>query len=519
MTNRIILAFVFWQTTAATLVAQTSRDFIVIAEPGMTIDGATVSGFGYRDDDGAPGPVVTDQGVVAFGASVGRGYSIMTQRGVRLGPGDQLTGGQLVTRLDEEDLDFDMNDNETLFIAGDDNGAVAGNESFAPLDDNLGENLLYVQDSFARINNAGDVLYLVQLAAPDRELGLGSGLVRNNEFITVTTDEIEGRRIHWFEEAFLDGQGKVAYSVVFEDQRRNDFATTIIYDGQIVVSPGDSLRGKTVRRPRLHGLTEAGTLLMGDGSRLFTLDREVLDLPAAPRVLDFNENEQVLYMIGNDIYLDEEILTSDGDRIAGNPIQVFDHIAASVNNRGDVAFAASVGGIESVLVSTIRRIEGDVNGDGAVAVTDVDRLASVIRQDSVDFWFDVDQDGDVTHADHRTWVHDIVKTWFGDANLDGEFNSSDLVSVFRAGQYEDDIAMNSGWAQGDWNGDGDFTTSDFVLAFQDRGFEQGPRAATHVPEPDSPLMLISAMFGVAVSRFRATGCFLELPRRLRNGTS
>ena len=122
MTNRIILAFVFWQTAAATLVAQTSRDFIVIAEPGMTIDGATVSGFGYRDDDGASGPVVTDQGVVAFGASVGRGYSIMTQRGVRLGPGDQLTGGQLVTRLDEEDLDFDMNDNETLFIAGDDNG-------------------------------------------------------------------------------------------------------------------------------------------------------------------------------------------------------------------------------------------------------------------------------------------------------------------------------------------------------------------------------------------------------------
>ena len=54
----------------------------------------------------------------------------------------------------------------------------------------------------------------------------------------------------------------------------------------------------------------------------------------------------------------------------------------------------------------------------------------------------------------------------GDANGDGVFDSSDLVLVFRAGEYEDDIADNSTFEEGDWDGDGDFTTGDLVLAFR-----------------------------------------------------
>jgi hypothetical protein len=60
----------------------------------------------------------------------------------------------------------------------------------------------------------------------------------------------------------------------------------------------------------------------------------------------------------------------------------------------------------------------------------------------------------------------------GDSNLDGIFNSSDLVLVFTAGQYEDAIPGNSTFATGDWNGDGDFTTSDLVLAFQYGAYSQ-----------------------------------------------
>jgi hypothetical protein len=58
----------------------------------------------------------------------------------------------------------------------------------------------------------------------------------------------------------------------------------------------------------------------------------------------------------------------------------------------------------------------------------------------------------------------------GDANLDGTFDSQDLVSVFQSNHYEDEIRLNSRWADGDWNGDGEFDSSDLVRAFQIGGF-------------------------------------------------
>lgn len=94
------------------------------------------------------------------------------------------------------------------------------------------------------------------------------------------------------------------------------------------------------------------------------------------------------------------------------------------------------------------------------------------------------------------YVHDTLKTWIGDSNLDHVFNSSDLVDVFTAGQYEDGVAGNSTWATGDWNGDGEFSSSDFVAAFSDGGYEQGPRAAVSaVPEPSSLSLLLVGVLG------------------------
>ena len=49
--------------------------------------------------------------------------------------------------------------------------------------------------------------------------------------------------------------------------------------------------------------------------------------------------------------------------------------------------------------------------------------------------FDLDDDSLVNEQDHRIWVKDLKHTWFGDANLDGEFNSADFVQVFQAGKY------------------------------------------------------------------------------------
>jgi hypothetical protein len=146
----------------------------------------------------------------------------------------------------------------------------------------------------------------------------------------------------------------------------------------------------------------------------------------------------------------------------------------------------------------IRRVEwtgsvgvpGDFNGDGLLEVADIDLLTRAVRDGSTRIEFDLDQNNRVDRADRVYWVRNLKQTYMGDSNLDGEFNSRDLVNVFQAGQYEDAVPRNSTWNGGDWDGDAEFSSSDFVVAFQDGGYERGPRAAVQqVPEPASVVLL------------------------------
>ena len=100
----------------------------------------------------------------------------------------------------------------------------------------------------------------------------------------------------------------------------------------------------------------------------------------------------------------------------------------------------------------------------------------------------------VNDDDRLFLVDDLKNTFLGDSNLDGEFNSGDLVEVFTVGKYETREPI--GWAGGDWDGNGVFDSSDFVLVFADGCYECGPRAAA-VPEP-SGLMLLA--FGLLIFR-------------------
>lgn len=150
---------------------------------------------------------------------------------------------------------------------------------------------------------------------------------------------------------------------------------------------------------------------------------------------------------------------------------------------------------------TLERVEnsllGDLNNNSELDIEDIDLLAAEVRAGSDSPAFDLDGDGAVDNKDHVVWVSDLANTFFGDSNLDGEFNSSDFVQVFQLGEYEDAIEGNSGWAEGDWNGDGDFNSGDFVLAFQDGGFELGPRGeAAAVPEPSSYLCLAFGLIAI-----------------------
>lgn len=123
--------------------------------------------------------------------------------------------------------------------------------------------------------------------------------------------------------------------------------------------------------------------------------------------------------------------------------------------------------------------EGDFNGDGLIDASDINLLTERMRiaksGGAVSALYDIDGDGAVDEGDLDILIHDILHTYYGDANLDGEFNSSDFVYVFQVNQFTDRIPGNSGWETGDWNGDGDFNNLDIVIAFIDGGYESGPR--------------------------------------------
>ena len=166
--------------------------------------------------------------------------------------------------------------------------------------------------------------------------------------------------------------------------------------------------------------------------------------------------------------------------------------------------------------ATFVGIPGDFNKNGILDASDVDLLAAEIRLPSGDMDYDLNGDGELTAEDHVSWVHELALTWFGDANLNGEFNSSDLVAVFAAGKYERDVVAS--WSEGDWNGDGRFGTGDLVAAFEDGGYEQGPRMAVNaVPEPASILILMGGLIGIAFCH-RRNGLMIRRCARWRNAS-
>lgn len=104
-----------------------------------------------------------------------------------------------------------------------------------------------------------------------------------------------------------------------------------------------------------------------------------------------------------------------------------------------------------------------------VFAADVDEVIDAVSPTSI-VVLDIDNDSDPDviaglAGDHAA-IRALENRTIGDVNDDGVFDSSDLVSVFIAGEYEDPIARNSTFATGDWNGDGEFNSSDLVLAFR-----------------------------------------------------
>jgi hypothetical protein len=133
-----------------------------------------------------------------------------------------------------------------------------------------------------------------------------------------------------------------------------------------------------------------------------------------------------------------------------------------LQNRIQLPPQATIGSITDSRNSPV--VRGDINQDGRLSAADVDFLCAKLGSNELAYDLNRDQSidaDDVTYLVERLWL-----TVPGDANVDGIFNSADLVLVFQAGEYEDGRRGNSTWSEGDWNCDGEFTTADLVLTFQ-----------------------------------------------------
>lgn len=157
---------------------------------------------------------------------------------------------------------------------------------------------------------------------------------------------------------------------------------------------------------------------------------------------------------------------------------------------------------EASVTHGIMGVGGDINRDSDISLADLNGLINAVRNGVQEPRYNFTSDTIVDYADVVAWVHHVAQTSMGDVDLNGQFDSSDLVAVFQAGRYEQEI--DASWATGDWTGDQRFSSSDLVAAFQDGGYEQalrlGATRVTAVPEPWGGMLSGWALMALAVKR-------------------
>lgn len=156
--------------------------------------------------------------------------------------------------------------------------------------------------------------------------------------------------------------------------------------------------------------------------------------------------------------------------LAGTPIYIGDYNYDGVVNAADVDFSARGvnGGIENALL--------DLTGTGTVEDADLTTLL---------------QSGAIGSSASNAF--DGQNTWRGDANLDGQVNSTDALALGSNWQ----TGSGMGWATGDFNGDGAVNSTDALALGANWQNGVGPGV---VPEPAT--LSVLALAGLALLRRR-----------------
>jgi hypothetical protein len=299
----------------------------------------------------------------------------------------------------------------------------------------------------------------------------------------------------------------------------DNFSTAIL--GSFVIDDGDASAGEALTisvhvdsddRSMFHIIGESFSDVMstdaGIAAQLFEIDGD--DVMFADQdtcntqmtgLIDLTEGvtynfEAIHAEAGGDAGM--QILLAVGDYLGDNDPDAFSVL--SMPGGAGVNYAANQG---FTLVAEGGGVVGDFNGNGSLDLPDIDDLTTQSAGGTNPAAYDLTGDALVNEGDVNEWVSVLFNSWMGDADLNGEFNSSDLVTVLASGTYETDVP--SVWSTGDFNGDGRTNSSDLVSALAGGGYEAGPRAAVAaVPEPTSlVLVVIGLMAAISSIRRRA----------------
>jgi hypothetical protein len=334
------------------------------------------------------------------------------------------------------------------------------------------------------VNSASDGMLFVAPSNSDNSTNIAAGAPREGGWdIAVREDDNDD----------LSGQtladaGQLDYQFLYLPYNTPNLVGGQIHgaDASVVSAAGASRFSVTRRQAGEYAISVLGT-----GGQKLTENNGMLMLSVAGFVEGEGSVPDRAFMSYQFDPVSGDFIVQSRELTASNDPANSDNTFGDVLSLSDTDFYFAYIDFDSPPIPPGEGPPGDYSGNGVLDADDINDLTSRAASGTGLPAHDLNGDSLVNDADINIWVKQLFDSWIGDANLDREFNSTDLVEVLASGTYE--AAVDAVWTTGDFNGDGRTNSSDLVTALADGGYELGPPpAAAAVPEPTSALLLLCA---------------------------